>query len=857
MEHVFGWDTFGSDFFGRSDNVTIRLVVYQTPPTRDVAATGVYLYFNSVADSFQRPATAAATFPFRVQSTQVRVVDASGSPVEGAWVYRLPAGQADGALLMPDAARPQMTNAEGVLAGGGEIQPGDRLVAIAPAPQNPVDFSGKVRLFYTSGAPTESGLDMVAFDQPGIVELVISEANPLLLFDLDVSLEWDARNDATFQTELINSFQRTSEILYDVTNGQAALGVVQVFQDKEYWPQADVVVLANNSLRPSAAIGGIAKLPITETVRTDLSATKVISNAYYGGQIRMGTVWDPYGENTAELGEEWWRALAHELAHYLLFLPDNYLGFKDEDVLGRIDCQGSFMTSTYDPAYSEFLTGEQWTGVCLTSLAEETTGRSDWETILAFYDELAAPASPFEGPVVQSLDLTDVLFYTPEETRTALRARNFDVRDEANERLRLPAAQAYLFQTQGTADPTDDMILQLGTPTGGGDRLKVRGAFPGDRLCLIESDMGSGYIGCDADLQVGDVSIHMEGMDPDWQPQIEVTSVTSRTVQITVTQPLSPGEVLQAQIFPLHYGAAPGLAGRSPTAALQTVGVAHTATLTMSLPAYEVAVRVWAAGDTVREAVSQFYLNPPWPTGGPNTPAIGGPNTPAIGGPNTPAIGGPNTPAIGGPNTPAIGGADRSFNAPILSADAQVVVYSTEGYFEDNGIDTLQQLGRVPELTTHPWLVPVGQAYSVDLDPAVVAPRVIGFNYLQREVPAGYEHTLAIYFLPEGETNWQRLDTLRYVENLVVARLQEANGVYAVMSTIAMPELVSGWNLVMYPLPDSRPVTPTLASLAGRVSIVYESEQAGAFAALAMGLNGLMTAALLPAAMSWLGVWLS
>ena len=393
IEHIFTWDTFGSNFFGRSDNVTIRLVVYQTPPTRDVDAAGVYSYVNSVAGSFQRPATAAATFPFRVQSTQIRVVDENGQAVEGAWVYRLPEGQSDGASLMPDPTRPQMTNADGLLTGGGEIQAGDRLVAIAPAAENPVTFTNKARLFYTSGAPTASGLDMVAFDQPGIVELTISEANPLLLFDLDVSLEWDARNDATFQTELANSFQRASEILYDVTNGQAALGVVQVFQDKEYWSLADVVVLANNSLRPSAAIGGVAKLPQSETVLTDLGPTKVITNAYLGGQVRMGTVWDPFGENTAELGEEWWRALAHELAHYLLFLPDNYLGFKDEDVLGRIDCQGSFMTSTYDPAYSEFLTGEQWTGVCLTSLAEETTGRSDWETILAFYDELAAPAS--------------------------------------------------------------------------------------------------------------------------------------------------------------------------------------------------------------------------------------------------------------------------------------------------------------------------------------------------------------------------------------------------------------------------------------------------------------------------------
>ncbi len=78
----------------------------------------------------------------------------------------------------------------------------------------------------------------------------------------------------------------------------------------------------------------------------------------------MGTVWDPFGESSTDLGPDWWQALAHELAHYLLFLPDDYLGFKDEDSLGKINCQGSFMTSTYDPAYSEFLTEEEWTGIC-------------------------------------------------------------------------------------------------------------------------------------------------------------------------------------------------------------------------------------------------------------------------------------------------------------------------------------------------------------------------------------------------------------------------------------------------------------------------------------------------------------
>jgi len=42
----------------------------------------------------------------------------------------------------------------------------------------------------------------------------------------------------------------------------------------------------------------------------------------------------------------------------------------------------------------------------------------------------------------------------------------------------------------------------------------------------------------------------------------------------------------------------------------------------------------------------------------------------------------------------------------------------------------------------------------------------------------------------------------------------------------------------------------------GTARAFQESEQAGAFAALAMGMNGLLTALLLPALLPWLGTWL-
>ena len=113
------------------------------------------------------------------------------------------------------------------------------------------------------------------------------------------------------------------------------------------------------------------------------------------------------------------------------------------------------MTSTFDPAYSEFLTADKWQDACLDSLAERTTGRYDWATLQTFYPMLQAPDanSALEGPSNLPLDVTKVYFVAPNDARTTLRARNFEVRDAAtNERLRLPGAQAYLFQRQGTLD---------------------------------------------------------------------------------------------------------------------------------------------------------------------------------------------------------------------------------------------------------------------------------------------------------------------------------------------------------------------------------------------------------------------
>jgi hypothetical protein len=221
------------------------------------------------------------------------------------------------------------------------------------------------------------------------------------------------------------------------------------------------------------------------------------------------------------------------------------------------------------------------------------------------------------------------------------------------------------------------------------------------------------------------------------------------------------------------------------------------------------------------------------PTGGPINMPTGGPINMPTGGPINMPTGGPINMPTGGPTT--------SSYAPILSADAQVVIYNSKGFFEDNGVISLQALPEVPQLPD--WLIPVGQAYHIENSPTMTDSRYISFNYLQRDVPEGFEDTLKIYFLPdcpEAALNcvqqWQPVNSSqRFVENLVVAPLvtqtvsndsQQGSigqdGVYAVLSTLVMPQLQPEWNLFSFPLLVTRTVESALASIAGSYSEIYE-----------------------------------
>ncbi|MEZ4767292.1 MAG: VCBS repeat-containing protein [Caldilineales bacterium] len=645
---TFVWDIAADGLMGRADNTVFRLKAVTQP------ATGA----DHLPNLHQYGAGSASTLPFRVQGTQVQVVSQeTGKPLPMAVVYRLPAGEVSGAQPLGTATTQFRTDENGFLQGSGEINLGDQLFALAPVASKLHTPSDKYTLYFTNLTPTKDGATGHEVTKPGLQVLEVSKTKPLVAFNLDVSLEWDARNDGTFLADLEQALQQSSEILFDVSNGQMALGNVRIFQGKANWLQSDIAIFANNSMRPRATMGGVLTRTLVLTDRvppmpvggalpagTAITPTRVITEEFRPGRIRIGPVWDPYGESRAELQQDWWRALAHEYGHYLLYLPDNYLG--SDPTKAIVNCVGSFMTTAYDDEYSEFLDGSQWISAtgCADTIAAATTERSDWDTISKFYPMVTGgpvvnkrgDLNP--GPTVLPLDITRLFYRRPVvDGVPTIPARNFDLRnlDDDNNRIAVPQGQAFLIKTQGTTASTtvgtplkdryleDDEIVALGQ-TGNSASIKVRGAAPGDRVCVIDTSSETALVGCNQSISANSPVIRMRQYEG-WGPDIKIEPASQLAMVMTVTQPISnvaPAVQVNALIgqTPVISASEPNLDGYLPVTVVSqedgpTFALAVTQTVTNPAPSLwirqisgpSVAVSVTQAMSAGQPAVVQIY----------------------------------------------------------------------------------------------------------------------------------------------------------------------------------------------------------------------------------------------------------
>ncbi|NJM07690.1 hypothetical protein HC891_18125, partial [Candidatus Gracilibacteria bacterium] len=629
-------------------------------------------------------------------------------------------------------------------------------------------------LYYTNARPLPDGISgtrITGFEQQTIALSSAPDAAntyPLLLFDLSVSLEWDARNDPGYMSQLKADLRRSSELLYDFTDGQIALRNITIYQNRERWAEADVRIYATNRQRPNADQGGV-----TNVVYADDEIDDVI---YYPGRITIGAIWNRYGNETGTIGEDWPRSLAHELGHFLLYLDDNYLGLEGEaseaDLIAIDPPCGGAMYDPYRDEYTEFMPRAGWEPTCTKTLSNFFTGRADWETIRLFYPQLRAPQSfgANPGPSTQPLAVTIIEEVQPSAPLTTLQNTVFSLVDSVGGRV-VPGSntQAYLFPQSG------ERLIDLGRPTV--DQVDARGVRPGDELCVYElSHVPQPRLGC---VRVGDTSGTLPLRErADWRPDVRITPLAATTISITV-QAAGLGSpaptTLQARFYPV---------GQSATAVqtLNASGGIFQTTFAVSRTLETGYVRLWVdeTARPRREIIIDYSQ-------------LGAPPFGSTEG------GGPTLQDECEEDNKDCTKRKRKRGAP-ASADGQALLYFSDELVPGNYY-SLQGTTVLPQAP--PWSTIVGRGYRFVTAPGSAEPprASINFAYLEREVPDGTEGGLAIYRYNEGDGSWTELRTTRFdtLRNEIAAPLA-GDGLYVLITRLP---LLNGWNVFAYPGPST------------------------------------------------------
>lgn len=753
-DQLFLWDVAASRFSGHSDNVIFRLEAL--PNLRPLP--------NGVPGPYQRPQVATQTFPFRVRGAQVQVVDGVGQPVKGALVYYLPQNQTRNAQPIADrSGRPYHTDEQGYLQGRNLlVGPGDHLVALQA-----ITATQRYTLYHTSAAPTLDGLAMFTVAESLAQRLAVTSAHPLLLFNLSIALEWDARKDLKYLTDLQLDLQRTSELLYDWTNGQAALGDITIYQNKEAWQSAAIRIYATNRLYPHAPVGGVVQEKLVEAT----AATQPL--VYRPGQVAMPAVWNRYDRAGRNLGEDWARTLARALGQYLFFLQDNTIGADAEGAIKMLnDCPG-VMRDPYTDVNSEYHPAADWLPGCAETFAQRQSGRYDWATISHFYPWLHEPTGAIDavadaGPKVLPLALTTVRFVEPATTVrpvdlpafTLVKAEGVDGNGAAY--LAGHRARAFLFHN---SEDDYSQLLDLGTPIY--DQIQAWNARPNDTLCVYDLTGPTPVAGCNQ--VTASSSTFMLYQQRDWQPDVALVATSPARLTIKVAN-VRDNLTLQAQIYPLEPTEAISTPVTLPLTFDRNAGL-YLGDLPMQEALMTAYVAIVDTVDPQRSIVTDYAL-----TRG----------------------------VIG--NEPLLG----------ISMDGQVLLYGVTkdagAGNRENDFTLVQPATVIPSPPS--WATVVGDTYRVTLAaaPTVVQP-AIRINYPGYAIDDDKERLLRIHFW--NGTAWRELPTTVDPAHNVTLAAAVGSGIYTLMVGIAPPLMGDGLNLTVYPLSTTTALSGTVAPWLG------------------------------------------
>ncbi|PKO22778.1 MAG: hypothetical protein CVU38_07645 [Chloroflexi bacterium HGW-Chloroflexi-1] len=478
----------------------------------------------------------------------VRVVDDQGIARSGARVYR-------------NGAFAGITRADGVL-NFDRLAEGDELIALAPLSLDAAATSGRTaRAGHDRDLDTGTTVEPWAFQvfltnmpqspffgplppgllgdgAPGERRIVVRGDSALILLNLTVSIEWDA--DQAYLDDLELGLRRASAFLYDVTDGQMALGRVAIFERGERWVDADIRIAANNQVYPRAAVAGI------DAERSDFD-------------VRLGPLWN--GSSARLRGEDgpWsrpagYRTIVHELGHYVLGLFDEYIyyaptasGFSVEDAhcthLETSPPSGNpppeaLRASIMDNQHvsSELADAGQpilWSEACKQTEQWARNGVSDWETVWQRFRAANPPAAPPCGASA-ALQAAYCLW------RPAASSRNAGVPQPSPDP---PAQRGWPWpvierHTSPSGPPLRDLYVQWTGPEQPGRSYRLRAVVRqvvDGRTTYTEQ----GLTGFDNRITLfgapEGATVLLNTLDRSWQPSVQVTS--SQAITLTLNRP--------------------------------------------------------------------------------------------------------------------------------------------------------------------------------------------------------------------------------------------------------------------------------------------------------------------------------
>lgn len=319
------------------------------------------------------------------------VVTLDGEPAAGAAVYAggqpLPNALENGGFTTDSHGRlvTSLAGADTVVA----LAPAARFTTTRPAHDRLAEpllpFAGQgsqpnwsAQVFWNSLEWDSNGAPVARLiDASGTYTLALGRQRPLILFNLLVSVEWDA--DQAYLDDLKLAMQRASTYLWDVTDGQMALGQVRIVDNREHWWDADIQVVASNSKIPHASIGGMEEVLEPQKYR-----------------VQLGPFWDrrrTNGPDSRWSEPDGFRTIVHELGHYALGLYDEYVGRDNQGhyCTARQPAQAPDGASIMNYQYttSELSADdvpELWSPECEKTLQWQRTmrngaGQSAWDTV--------------------------------------------------------------------------------------------------------------------------------------------------------------------------------------------------------------------------------------------------------------------------------------------------------------------------------------------------------------------------------------------------------------------------------------------------------------------------------------------